>query len=44
VGKLEEKTPLGSPRRRLEYNIKMDLKECECEGVDWIDLAQGKDK
>ena len=32
--------PLGRPRRRWEDNIKMDLKEEGCGGMDWIDLAQ----
>ena len=39
VGKPEEKRPLGRPRRRWENNIKMDLQEVGCEGVDWIKLA-----
>jgi len=43
VGKPEGKRPLGTPRRRLEDNIKMDLQELECGGVDWIELAQGRD-
>jgi len=40
----EGKRPLGRPRRRWEYNIKMDLQEVECEGMDWIDLAQVRDR
>ena len=44
VGKSEEKKPLGRPRRRWEDNIKMDLQELGCGGVDWIDLAQDKDR
>jgi len=44
VGKPERKRPLGRPRHRLKYNIKMDLKEVECEGKDWIDVAQDRDK
>ena len=39
VGKPEGKIPLGRPRRRWEDNIKMDLKEVGCEGMDWIELA-----
>jgi len=39
VGKPEGKRPLGRPRRRWEDNIKMDLQEVGCEGVDWIKLA-----
>jgi hypothetical protein len=35
----EGKRQLGGPRRRWEGNIKMDLREVECEGVDWNDLA-----
>ena len=44
VGKLEGKRPLGRPRRRWEDNIKMDLKEVGCGGVDWIGLAQDRDR
>jgi hypothetical protein len=43
VGKLEGKRPLGRPRRRLVDNIKMDLREIRCSGMDWIDLAQSRD-
>ena len=43
VGKPEGKRPLGRPRCRLEDNIKMDLKEVGCGGLDWIDLAQDRD-
>jgi len=43
VGKPEEKRPLGRPRRRWEDNIKMDLLEVGCEGMDWIGLAQVRD-
>ena len=39
----EEKRPLGRPRPRCEDNIKMDLKGTR-ESVDWIDLAQNRDK
>ena len=39
VGKPEGYRPLGKPRRRLENNIKMDLTEMGCEGLNWIDLA-----
>ena len=34
---------MGRPRRRWEVNIKMDLQEVECGGVDWIKLAQDRD-
>jgi len=36
--------PLGRPRRRWEDNIKMDLLEVRCGGMDWIELAQNKDR
>jgi hypothetical protein len=39
-GKLEGKRPLGRPRRRWEDNIKIDLREIEIDGVNWIQLAQ----
>jgi hypothetical protein len=44
VGKPEGKGPLGRPRRRWVDNIKMHLREIGWDGVDWIDMAQGKDK
>jgi hypothetical protein len=40
VGKPEGKRPLGRPRRRWVDNIKMNLREVEWDGMDWIDLAQ----
>ena len=39
VEKPEGKRPLGRPRRRWEDNIKVDLQEVGCEGMDWIELA-----
>ena len=42
VGKPEGKRPLGRPRRRWEDNIRMDLQEVRCEGMDWIELAQDR--
>ena len=44
VGKLEGKRPLGRPRRRWEDNIKMDLQEVGCGGMDWIEMAQDRDR
>jgi hypothetical protein len=43
VGKPEEKTLLGTPRRRRDDNIKIDLWEVECGSMDWTDLAQHTD-
>ena len=43
VRKPEGKRPLGRPRRRWEYNIKMDLQEVEGDGMNWIEVAQGRD-
>ena len=39
-GKPEGKRPLGKTRRTLKNNIKLDLQEVGCGGMDWIDLAQ----
>jgi len=44
VGKPEGRRPLGRPRRRWEDNIKMNLQEVGCGGMDWIDLAQDMDR
>ena len=44
VGKPEGKRPLWRPRRRWEDNIKMDLQEVGCGGMDWIELAQDRDR
>ena len=44
MGKHVGKRPLGRPRRRWEDNIKMDLQEVGCGGVDWIELAQDRDR
>jgi hypothetical protein len=44
VGKREGKRPLGRPRRKWEDNIKMDLQEVEFEDVDWIVMAQDRDR
>jgi hypothetical protein len=43
VGKPEGKRSLGRPRLRWEDNIKMDIQEVRCRGMDWIDLAQDGD-
>jgi hypothetical protein len=44
VGKPKGKRALGRPRRRWEDNNKMDLQEMGCGGVDWIVLAQDRDR
>jgi len=44
VGKSEGKRPLGRPRRRWEDNIKMDFREVGCGGMDWIEMAQDRDR
>jgi hypothetical protein len=43
VRKPEGKGPLGRTRSRRDDNIKMDLREIEWVGMDWIDLVQGRD-
>ena len=40
----EGKRPLGKLRRRWEDNIKMDLQEVGCRSMNWIDLAQNRNK
>ena len=42
--KPEGKRPLCRPRRRWEDNIKMDLEEVACGGMDWIEMAQDRDR
>jgi len=44
VGKAEGKRPLGRPRRRWKDDIKMDLQEVGCGGMDWIELAQDRER
>ena len=44
VGKSEGKRPLGKSRRRWENNIMIDHQEVGCGGVDWIDLAQDRNR
>jgi len=43
-GNLREKGSLERPRRRWEDTIKMDLQEVEHGGMDWIDMAQDRDR
>jgi len=44
VGKPEGKRPLGKPRRKWEDNIEMDLEEVGCGCMDWIELAEDRDR
>jgi hypothetical protein len=44
VGNPEGKRPFGISRHRWEENIKMDLQEVGCVGMDWIELAQDRDR
>jgi hypothetical protein len=44
VGKNEGKRPVGRPRRRWVFNIKMNLLEVGCGGMDWIELVQDRDR
>jgi hypothetical protein len=44
VRKPEGKRPLGRTRRRWEDNIKVDLQQVGCGGMDWIGLAQDRDR
>jgi hypothetical protein len=44
VGKPEGKRPLERPRRRRDYGIKMDLRETGWGCVEWIHLAQDRDR
>jgi hypothetical protein len=44
VGRPEGRRPLGRARRRWEDNIKMDLQEVGWGGMDWIDMAQDRDR
>jgi hypothetical protein len=44
VGKPEGRRSLGRPTRSWEDNIKKDLREVGCGGMDWIDLAQERDR
>jgi hypothetical protein len=44
VGKREGKRPLRRPRHRWEDDIKMDPQEEGCGGMDWIDVAQDRNR
>ena len=44
VGKPDGKKPLGRPRRRWVYNIRMDLQEVGCEYMDWTGLVKDRDR
>jgi hypothetical protein len=44
VGKPERKRPLRRPRRRWVDNIKIDRRETGWDGMDWIDVAQDRDR
>ena len=44
LGKLKGRRPLVRPRRRWVDNIKNDLQEVECGYMDWIGLAQDRDR
>ena len=44
MGKLEGKRPLGKPRCSWEDYVKMDLQEVGCKSMEWIELAQDRDR
>jgi hypothetical protein len=44
VGKPEGKKPLGGTRRRWEDTINMELQEVVSGNMDWIELAQDRDR
>jgi hypothetical protein len=44
VGRSEGRTPLGRPRHSWEDNIKMYLQDVGRGGMDWIDMAQDRDR
>jgi hypothetical protein len=44
VGKTEGKRPLGRPSSRWEDNNKIDLQQLGYEGMDWIEMAQDRDR
>jgi len=43
-GEHEGKRTLGTPRRRWEDNIKIDLRKVGCVAMDWIDVAEDRDR
>jgi hypothetical protein len=43
-GTPEVKSPLERPRRRWVDNIKMDIREIGCDGINWVDVAQDRDQ
>jgi len=44
MGKLEGRRPMGSPRHRWVDNIRLDLEELGCGYMDWIGVAQDRDR
>jgi hypothetical protein len=44
MGKREGKRPLGKLKISWEDNIKMDLQELGCRGMDWIELTEARDR
>jgi hypothetical protein len=44
AGKPKRKRPVGRPKCRWEDNIRMDITETGCEGVDWMHLAQDRNQ
>ena len=44
VGRPDGKSQLGRPKRRREYNIKMNFQEVGCGTMDWLELAQDRDR
>jgi len=44
VGRPEGRRPLGRHRHRWDDNINMDLRKVGCGGIDWIELAQDRDR
>jgi len=43
-GNLRGKRPIGRPRRRREDNIKLNIQKVGCEGMDWINATQDRDR